>query len=142
MATDYHTIFLKGCPRYDEAVASGIITPGQLIKIDGDLKVLRHSTAGGSAELLIAREDALQGKSVDDNYAVDDQVGFGIAKPGDELAVMLDAGENVNEGEFLESAGNGNFQEFTSGEKLFVVLEALDLSASSAVATRIRARAM
>lgn len=142
MSTEAHTIVLKGCPRYEEAVASGVILPGQLGKIDNAGKILRHSTAGGAAEKLFVREDALQGKTVDDAYAVDDQVGYVCAKAGDEIAVVLDAAENVVIGDGLESAGNGNLQKLTSGVRLATAMEALDLTASSAVATRIRARVL
>lgn len=135
-----NTIRLKGCSRYEEAVAAGTISPGQLIKHNTSSQVLRHSTATGFGAVYIAIEDALQGKTVDDNYAADDIVGYIIPQSGDECQVKLDAGENVVVGDMLESAGNGNFQKFTSGTRMFEVLEAKDLSSSSAVATLIRAR--
>src|SRR5687768_8197341 len=112
----YRTIRLKGKPRPEEARASGIVKPGMLIKEVSGGTVTFHSTAGGAAAPKFAVEDALQGKTVRDAYAVGDLVFIDEAKSGDEMAVILKAGQTVVEGGGLESAGDGTLRAVTSGE--------------------------
>jgi len=136
-----NTIKLKGDGRYEEANASGVITPGQFIKVDADKKVLRHATVGGGGERLFAIEDPFQGRTIDDNYAVDDLVRYEAAVPGQEILAILDAGENVVAGAALQSAGNGNLEARTSTNEIVAyAMEPLNLSGSGAVATRIAVR--
>lgn len=128
----HRTIVLKGTPRYEEARASGIVKPGYLIKEVSGGTVTFHSTAAGKAARKFATEDALQGKTVADAYAVGDLVPHVDAKMGDEIAVVLAAGETVVEGQGLESAGNGKLRAVTSGEIIAYAREALDLSDTGA----------
>ena len=135
------TILVKGKAYYDEAFAAGAITPGHLIKKDSTGKVVVHATAGGPGEVMFAREDALQGKTVSGAYASGDPVGYLVPEKGAIINAILDAGENVIIGDFLQSAGNGNVEKRTGSNTIFAVAEeALNLSATGAVATRILAR--
>lgn len=135
-------IKLKGDPRCEEAVAIGIITPGQLIKLDSAGKVLRHAAANGRGECLVAYEDALQGKTIADDYAVGDIVFYYAAKAGDVLNLMIDTGETIVIGDPLRSAGNGNFEKATADTDRILAWaeEAVDLAQTGDVATRIAAR--
>lgn len=127
--------------RHEEGKAAVAITPGQLIMLDSAGTYRPHGTANGAAETLFALEDALQGKTIDDDYAADDQIGFVVAEPGDVIYALLDPGENVAIGAHLSSAGNGNLQAATSTNiRRAIALEAVDNTDSDAVAARIRVR--
>lgn len=95
--------------RYDEARAAGAITPGFLIEHDSTGKVVAHSIAGGAGEIMIATEDSLQGKTIDDAYASTDLVRFHRGQKGDEFygLVINATGTTLTPASFLESAGNG-----------------------------------
>lgn len=94
--------------------ANGAITPGELLEIvgsDGDLQA--HSTADANTAAIVAlesnSEEAPSGtKQIDHDYDDGDSVRYAYLKPGSLAFMFLDAGENVNEGDFLTSQGNGN----------------------------------
>ena len=134
MSTE-HQVHLIGDFRREEAVAAGTISPGMLIEETSAGKLQAHSTSGGVAQRLVAEVDALQGNTLDDDYSADDLVSANVELPGNEVQMFLKAGENVAIGADLESAGDGTLQAYTSGAVLANAREALDLSASGAVAT-------
>ena len=124
----------------NEYVAAAAITPGQLVELDGNGEVQPHSSAGQNALAMIAVEDYLQGKGIDEDYAADDQVQCWVPTKGDEAYMILADGENVADGDFLESDGNGNLQKHEADSAgaveypasiVGVALEDKDLSASS-----------
>ena len=94
-----------------EIVAAAVITPGMILERTTADKVQAHSTAGGNCRpIMVAQEDALQGRGIGDNYAADDQVQVWCPMPGEEGYVILKDGESVDEGDYLESAGDGYVQ--------------------------------
>lgn len=136
-----NTIKLKGDGRYEEAPAASAITPGQLIEQTNTGKVQRHSSKSTGGERLVAIEDPFQGRTIDDNYAADDIVRYEAVVPGQEMLMILEAGENVTIGADLQSEGNGNLSARESSNPIVAkAMEALDLSGSNAVSTRIRVR--
>lgn len=143
----YRTIVLKGNPRPEEGLAGGAIRPGYLVKqtigsgnaTESTNVLVVHSTAAGAAAARFATEDALQGNTTDDNYALNDRLFYVEAKPGDEIAVVLAAGESVAIGDGLESAGNGKLRKVTSGVVIAEARETLDLTDTGAVDTHIAA---
>lgn len=145
----FNTIVLK---RYgdiqEEIQASGTITPGMLLELDSSGYVKAHSTAGGNQNRMFAIEDALQGKSIDDQYVSGDKVRVWPAQAGEIVYAILADGENVDEGDWLESNGAGYLQKHVSDVESFEsaepgsitvypeqivaqVIEAKDLSGSS-----------
>lgn len=98
----------------EELVAAAIITPGMLIERTSLNKVQAHSTSGRNAARMFAREDYLQGKDYDDQYAVGDQVQVMLPLAGEELLGILADGEDVAIGDFLESNGAGFLQKHTA----------------------------
>lgn len=105
------TVLVVGVNDVKEEVATAaVITPGQFIERTSTGAVQRHSTAGGSMAGLIAKEDDLQGKGINDDYAVSTRVFFYALKPGDVVNALLKEGENAAIGNFLESAGDGDVQ--------------------------------
>jgi acyl CoA:acetate/3-ketoacid CoA transferase alpha subunit len=100
-------IELKTVGKREEAIAAGIFKPGHLLELTSVGKVQKHSVAGGAAELLFALEDALQGKTVIDAYAVGDVAFFIKALPGDEVLARLAQGQDVAIAAVLKSDGAG-----------------------------------
>jgi len=94
-----------------EKAAVAALFPGSLVELTSADKVQKHSTAQGNVcPPMVALEDELQGNEISDAYAADDKVNVWIPQRGDEAYMILDDGENVAIGDFLESAGNGYLQ--------------------------------
>ena len=136
---------LIGPFRRDEKIAAGAITPGMLIELDSSDEVQAHSSEGGDGIPMFAEVDALQGNTLDTDYAADDLVSINIEGIGSECQAFLQAGQTAVIDSELISGGDGtlivNGQE-SSGvtvDKLFAIArEAKDLSGSGAVDTLIR----
>lgn len=144
------TILLKGDPVRKERDAAAAITPGHLLQLNSTNKVAVHASAGANALRWFAFENDIAGDGISDAYAADEVVQILSCRPGDEVYAWLAAGENVTIGTFLESAANGQLKavdfvgdspgnENDRGQSIVAVaLQALNLSASAAVATRIK----
>lgn len=138
------TIVLKshGATRYDEARAHAAIKPGHLMATHTNGKLKVHASAGSFAEIMVAIEDALQGKTIDDAYAEDDLVRLVRAVAGDCLYMWIAAGVDADIEDFLTSNGDGTLKVATStDERLFAVEETVDNSAGGA-AVRCKVRVM
>ena len=141
MANLKHTIKIKCDCFVEEYIANAAITPGMLVELISTGKIRKHATAGGSAEGLFAVEDEFQGKGIDDAYVANTPVQCWVVEPGDQVNALLDDGENVVIGDFLESAGNGFLQKYSSAASnnadaidrriIAVALEAVNLASSS-----------
>jgi len=90
----------------EEYKALGTITPGMLVELK-PTGIQVHSVAGGNVYPMVATEDSFQGKGIDDKYVITDQVQCWITGRGDVWNALLEDGENVVIGDWLESAGNG-----------------------------------
>lgn len=142
-------IVLIGDGRHKELVAAAAITPGHLIEVTSAGKFQVHSTEGGYAERCFATEDALQGNTISDAYSTGDQVMGYLALPGDEIYAWLKAGEDIDIGDELISDGDGTLIEngseasgTTVKQVVAIATEALDLSGSGAVTTRLKVRVL
>lgn len=133
---------IKLIKRFDVVIeknAGTAITPGMLIAIASDGDVDPHNVAGGVCEKMFALEDELQGKTIEDAYAVGDPVQCWVALPGEEVYAMLADGQDVAEGAVLTSAGGGKLKAITADASAVVVedypiavaTEAVDMSGSS-----------
>jgi hypothetical protein len=149
MATELpKRIYLIGDGRMEEALAAEVIKPGHLVKLNSDGDVIKHNSAGGWAEKSFAQEDALQGKTIDDAYAVNDSantpdiVFIVMAQTGDVVYAWLAAGESADPSKFLASNGDGTLQVAGSSDiRLAVPLETVDNSDTGEnTAVRIRVR--
>ena len=59
----------------EEMIADAAIYPGMVVEMDSAAKVKVHATAGGNVvPVMVALEDELQGKGIDDAYATNDKV--------------------------------------------------------------------
>ncbi len=148
------TIAIKGTELRKEYVANAALSPGHLIELMSTNKVRKHATDAGNASPMFALENDLVGKGIGDAYVASEVVQCGFFQKGSEVLAWLSAGENVVIGAILDSAGDGLLDEYTvptestagvmtpSTISMFGpvcrALEALDLSASGAVATVIK----
>lgn len=131
----------------EEYIADAAIKPGHLIKLDSDGKVTVFATAKGMVLPMFALEDEHRGKTITDAYAQGDRVQCWIPSRGDVVYAILDKGQNVGIGDMLEPHDDGSLQKLTTGTSasdggaiVGVALEALNLTASTAVATHIKVR--
>jgi len=138
-------VHLIGAFRREEAVAAGTITPGMLVEEDSSGEFQAHSTEGGYAARRFAEIDALQGRTLDDDYSADDLVSANVELVGNEVNAFIKAGEDIAIGDFLISAGDGTLIENGSESSVTTVRqvigyarEAQDLTGSGAVDTLTR----
>lgn len=135
----------------EEMTATAVeITPGMLLELTSANLVQAHALAGGNVLPMFALEDELQGKGIDDNYAVSDKIQVWVTVRGEWVYAILADGENVVIGDYLESASGGLLQKHVkdiveggsslesmadttiyTNQIVGVALEALDLSGSS-----------
>lgn len=162
----YKTIKLKKYSDViEEMIATAVaITPGMLVEqfySGSSPRVRAHANAGQNAVPMFALEDELQGKGIDDNYAVSAKIQVWIPNRGDQVYAILADGKEVDIGDFLESDGNGFLQPHTpdtgssaeattnyTNQIVAIALEHLDTSGASTdsseaplvLAKRIRVR--
>lgn len=140
------TIVLKSnYGHHEEGIADAAISPGESIQLASDGKfdpnpaTKAESIKGG---LLIATEDALQGKTVADAYASGDTVFFYIPCRGDHVNVLVKSGQDIAVGDVLnvEGGGSGLFVEAAGADARYQ-LTALESSGGALGAnTLIRCR--
>ena len=124
-ADNYRKILLRdsgnGSAQFDERPAETIITPGMLVQYNANDKVVVQDTADATdVELLFALEDNLQGRTIDDDYAVDDLCKYCAVKSGDQVYAI--ASEAIAVGDRVGANGDGKVKAWVSGKQLgFVV---------------------
>ena len=142
----YRTIKIKKYSDIiEEYTATAVeIKPGMFLEMASATTVQAHSTAGGNILPMVALEDELQGKGIDDNYDASTKVQCWIPGRGDIVYALLKDGETVTAGDFVESAGDGYVQKHTadsagsdsdltvySNQIIGQAIEAVDMSGSS-----------
>lgn len=131
---------------YEEGKAGAAITPGMLIALNSSAVYVPHGVANGGAEVNIAIEDALQGKTIDDVYAINDLVRFVIPVRGDVVLGILAPGQNVQDGTKLVSNGAGLLiaQTGEDADSVLIALEDRNANETGAVISdqRIRCRVL
>lgn len=106
--SSFNTIVLKGEPRHDEMPASAALSPGHLIELLSTGKVRKHASAGGTAERLFAKEQALSGGTVSTAFAADDLVPIAVCDGDDEVQARVPASAAaIVKGDKLVSNGDG-----------------------------------
>jgi hypothetical protein len=130
MSVTPHTILLKVREEFIKEAAleaSKDITPGMLLEFTGS-DVQPHSDDAALAEpIMVAVEAAIDGRGIDDDYDEDGEtVMYHIPLPGDELYMLLAAGENASIGSKLTSDGAGCLEVGSAYQ--FRALEAVDNS--------------
>src|ERR1044072_8253678 len=100
------TIVTKGKSygHHDEGILDTIVSPGMHIQLAADGHY--DPSPATAAELvktnpMIVKEDAYQGKTVNDAYAVGDVVFYYEPIPGDHCLLLVKSGENIAVGDYL-----------------------------------------
>jgi hypothetical protein len=135
------TIVLRSANRItDEYPANAAITPGHLVELISTGKVQKQATGALRAPMMFAIEDGLKGSEIGTAYVADNRVQVWHAQAGDKAYGWLQAGSSaVVIGDELEvGTTDGMFVKRASGISVATALEALDISASAAVSTRIK----
>jgi hypothetical protein len=112
-----NTILLRGDQHrwHEEKYANDAsVKPGYMIELRSDDKVQAHSTRGGKTQRWFAKEDYIRGgvregtlQDGSSYYAAGDLVLIHRAQPGDLMNAVLKVGENVSEGDWAISYGDG-----------------------------------
>ena len=127
----------QGPSRYIERnSATGVtVTPGDLLKINSSDKFILPAAgdAGLKLPVIIARENELYGKTVDDTYAAGDRVYAQRLVTNDEVHVRVAAGETVTFGALLALTGtDGTVSVAGTGDiASFEAMEAYDNAAGT-----------
>lgn len=106
------TIDVLGLGLQKEALAGGTITPGHLLQRESNGNVVVHGVAAGNQGRLVAVENALEGETIDDDYASGDTVQFRMMPPGSEANLLSSAA--ITQGNYVESAGDGRVRPLSS----------------------------
>jgi hypothetical protein len=146
MASDIFTIVLKGKGHHDEGTTDAEVYPGEAVRMaaDGnyDPETLAPDVAAGRG-LMIAKEDALQGKTVAQAYAATDKLFIYTPIPGDHIHVLVKTGEDIDVGDYLdvEGSGSGKFIEVASSATAEYKLPLTKAKTHDAMATDLPAAA-
>ena len=97
-----------------EKTAGEEVYPGMIVLINSSDQIIKHNVEGGNVVPMVVYEDALQGKSVLQSYAAGDKVKVWIPQPGDVAQLLLEDGQVVVVGDFVESNGLGMVQKHTA----------------------------
>lgn len=106
------TIILKGCCETREGVANAAITPGMLVEQLSTGKFQKHGTAGGVRPAkYFALEQEWTGKTIDTDYAANDQLRYAVCEAGCQVyALVAASAAAIVIGDLLESAGDGTLR--------------------------------
>lgn len=129
-----NVILLDGEAREEDFVASEAITPGELVEHGGSDDIQAHSTASGTqVERIFVREQVENsGNGIDDDVPSGDTATVIYPEQGAKVQAFLAHGENVSEGDALESDGNGALQAQSSGDTIGYAAEGLNNTSGSA----------
>lgn len=94
---------------YEEGVLDTVASPGMNIKRASDGKFDPGAPAVEGSVSRIVMEDSLQGKTIDDAYAVGDVVRYGIPKKGERVLLKVLDGETVVIGSLMVANSAGKF---------------------------------
>lgn len=145
MATK-RSVLLQGSPAvFEDATAAGVISPGHLVK-NPVAGMLVQSVSNAKVPALVALERDELGESIDDTYrsyagaaayASGDQVKYAALYPGCIVTGYIASGQNIQQDEYLGSAGDGTFKSVAVGDAVGV---SLDEPGAVTVTTAIRIR--
>ena len=140
---DPNTIWLGGeIVQVNDVAASQLLMPGHLVErfVSTGAKYRRHATAGGPTVKAVALDQTMLNRGVDDAYAVGELVEVGIFSPGATAWLLIASGQNIANGQKLESNGDGTLRLHASGTPLFAAVE--DKNNTNGASPRIRAEAL
>lgn len=107
-------------------VAVEAITPGMLVEHHHSATYGLcwgvHDSADEPAGGTVALEDLLANKGVDDAYAAGEVVPVGNFQKGDRFWGLIPSGQNITEGDLLQSNGDGKLKAYSTGPGGFVAV--------------------
>lgn len=123
--------------------ASATVTPGMLVELhdsSGETKVRPHDTSTEVVTLAVALDRPENNKEITDNYASGDAVKVGFMAPGTIFYGIIPSGQNISNGEFLQSNGDGKLitASATTQDAALGKFQSLDNPGSVAADTRLR----
>jgi hypothetical protein len=125
------TITLAGNPVHREAKAAAAIMPGNLLELTSAGLVQVGATANAIVRKAVALENEMLGKSIEDAYATNDIVRYGVFSTGQRVRLKVVAGgAAIVIGDKLSSGLAGGVQKGTTNVVAFA-LEAVDNSAGA-----------
>lgn len=98
--------------RHLEGVADTICKPGMRVALAIDGKYDPVSAEGDDGEILIVKEDALQGKTVEGSYGVGDVLMMHRPAAGDEMMIRLADDQEIVRSQKLMVNGEGKYVPF------------------------------
>ncbi len=112
-------VLLKTSPNSDafrkEGVAAAALIPGMLIDKDAAGEFVAHPTLGAYVMPMICREEDFIGNDIDNAYGIGDTIQYDVPQRGDEYYMFLAAGEDAQDGDYLQSHGDGALMVQTGG---------------------------
>lgn len=139
-----NTIHLSGPCLIDMQYPAGeAITPGHLVELyndSGTIKVRKHATSTEVVTHAVALDLPEWNKTVDDAYAIGDQVKIGFMCAGCTWWGLLPSGQNIAPAAFLQSNGAGTLKAATATTAAANVakFQALENIGAITVLTRVR----
>jgi len=123
----------------NERGASVAILPGMLVELTAADTYQLQATDGGQYIGAVALEDELQGKTIEQTYAIGNPVQAWTAVRGEEAQLRLATGSTIVVGDKLTPAGDGTVRKLAvETEFLFAVAgEAITGSAAGALVSSI-----
>lgn len=137
-----NTIHLGGPVTYVADIpAIESITPGMLVEYHNDSGTLKwgvHDTADDPVHRAVALDNPMLNKGVDDAYAAGDLVLVGVLPPGSQFWGIIPSGQNITQGDRLQSNGDGKLKAAASGTVAFVAVDSPgDVSADTRVRVEV-----
>lgn len=105
-----NTIVLKGTlgEKREEYPANAALSPGHFLELMSTGKVRKNASAGVDVPLMVAVEDAMQGKTINDAYAANDPVHTHMCAKNDKIYARVAAGQAaIVIGDKLKLAADG-----------------------------------
>lgn len=123
-------IVLEGRGRYQDVVSSAGFYPGHLLAKASTGKYAKFTGQASLTKLVIAVENALVGKTINDAYGADETCGVYEPVKGDKLYVRIPAAATaLVDGDLMMSNGDGTFAKRTSTNAILLIAdEAVDNS--------------
>jgi hypothetical protein len=92
-----------------EALAGGVITPGNLLQKTPTGTVVRHATAGANSQRIFALQNLGDAEGIDVEYISGETTRYVYAKSGWEIyATVVNGTAVINQGDAVQSNGGGN----------------------------------
>lgn len=112
----------------NEYKAGGAVNPGNFLVLGSAGTV----TAGVPVEKMVALEDELQGRSINDAFAAGEPIQCWSAVSGEEALVVLATGQTIVIGNKLEVNASGQVVVAATGTAVAVALEAVTTTTATA----------